>query len=138
MTRNSRIAGQAGFTLVELLTVVLIIGALAAIALPMFVGERAKGQDAVAKADARTIVSALESCYTDSDEYDACPDGPTGVTIGSGPGEVDVTAAGDEYEIVARSVTGNTFTVVKNPDATVTRSCSAAGTPKGGCDGGAW
>ena len=125
-------------TLIELMVVILIIAILAAIALPAFLGQRAKAQDGSAKSNARTVVSAMEACYTEVDRYDPCPDSPSGVSIGSDPGQVEVTPSGDEYTIVSYSVTGNTFTVVKNADTTVTRSCSAAGTTLGGCKGSSW
>ena len=43
---------------------ILIIGILAAIALPTFLGQRAKGQDSSAKSNARNVVSQVESCYS--------------------------------------------------------------------------
>jgi type IV pilus assembly protein PilA len=55
---------QRGLTLVELLVVVLIIGILAAIALPAFTGQRGKAQDSEAKTAARNAATALETYFT--------------------------------------------------------------------------
>ncbi len=58
---------------------ILIIGILAAIALPTFLRQQTKGQDAAAKSDARSAVSQVESCFTDQQDYGKCTwDGATG------------------------------------------------------------
>jgi type IV pilus assembly protein PilA len=137
--RVRSLQSEYGFTLIELMVVVLIIAILSAIALPAFLGQRAKAQDGAAKSDARTIVSAMEACYNEVDRYDPCPDAPSGVTIGPDPGQVEITPSGDEYLIVAHSHSGNTFSVQKLADSTVTRSCdTTAGTTRGGCVGTSW
>jgi prepilin-type N-terminal cleavage/methylation domain-containing protein len=135
---TQRLRAQEGMTLIELLVVILIIGILAAIALPAFLSQQAKAHDGDAKSNARATVSAMEACYTEVDKYDPCPEANFGIGIGTGDGQVEVTPAGDVYAIVAYSHTGNTFTVTKNADSTVTRTCSDAGNPKGGCVAGAW
>ncbi len=61
--------GAKGFTLVELLVVVAIIGILAAIAIPQFSSYRKKAYDSTAKSDLRNLVSAEEAYYADNQVY---------------------------------------------------------------------
>src|ERR1700712_4717554 len=66
---RQRSTDEEGFTLIELLVVILIIGILAAIAIPSFLNQKGKGEDSKAKADARTTQTALETYYTDNQDY---------------------------------------------------------------------
>jgi type IV pilus assembly protein PilA len=63
---------QDGFTLVELMVVVAIIGLLSAVAIPNFKKYQAKAKTSEAKLQLSAVYTAMQSWYSDFDNYGGC------------------------------------------------------------------
>lgn len=66
---RERLSRDEGFTLIELMVVVLIIAILIAIAIPSFLGFRKNAQDRSAQADLRSVLLAEKAFYTENSAF---------------------------------------------------------------------
>jgi len=141
---RAKARSESGFTLVELLVVMLILGLLASIAIPAFFNQRVKAQDSEAKSIAKTAQTALETYATDrGGVYTGASRTllkriePTLSLATSGANAITTLSVGpSSYTLSVTSAGGNVFSIVRATSGTLTYPCTTAGL--GGCSPGGW
>jgi type IV pilus assembly protein PilA len=139
---RERMGREEGFTLVELLVVMLILGLLAAIAIPSFFNQRDKARDADAKAAVRTSETAMETYATDHNGAYTGADPAALQAIEStlnGAALTTPAVAADSYTVSVTSDTGNVFSISRAANGISTLTCTTtgnAGCPSSGNWGG--
>lgn len=101
LTKNFSEAREDGFTLVELLVVILVIGILAAIAIPVFLNQRQIANDAAVEADVKNAAIAGETWMV-SHPNDVTPAQVvfTGPTVGNYGGVEFTVSKGVTIQVV--------------------------------------
>jgi type IV pilus assembly protein PilA len=147
---RARRDGEEGFTLIELMVVVLIIAILIAIAIPTFLGASNRAKDKAAESSVRNAFTNAKTLYTDSQDYTkATPAAlaasePSLQFCVSGTATTDCNATGDSVgpngivvqqgstvsiiQLVARSKAGKCFALMDNEATGGTKFTSYADT----------
>ncbi|MGZ4689348.1 MAG: type II secretion system protein [Acidimicrobiia bacterium] len=100
--RARRDGDESGFTLIELMVVVLIIAILIAIAIPTFLGARQRAQDKAAQSSLRNALTAAKTIYTDQEDYTATVPSATNTALAdTEPSLTFQTAASNGPKVVA-------------------------------------
>jgi len=148
--RNKMDRDERGFTLIELMVVVLIIAILIAIAIPTFLGARTKAQDRAAQVELRQSLLTEKTFYTDAETYVATaaqlaalePTLTFDPVVGNASKtKVGFTGTATDVVMEKQSKSGKWFCIADSVSAGTTYNSGAAKTDVdtlGECNGTSW
>jgi type IV pilus assembly protein PilA len=113
---------EKGFTLIELMIVIAIIGILAAIAIPQFTAYRQRGFNAAAQSDLRNMATAQEAYFTDGQTYSSAVADltPRGYTPSSNISIVTLSGNTTGYTMTTQHVSGISTWTLTGPGGVIT------------------
>jgi len=138
---------EEGFTLIELMVVVLIIAVLLAIAIPTFLGSQNKAKDRSAQSSLRNTLTAAKTIYTDGADYTKATASSNAAllaaepslsyavaaTASTGPKNVSTSATTNVFYAAAKSDSGTCYYIKDDLSSTGSGTTYASGT--GTCNG---
>jgi type IV pilus assembly protein PilA len=120
-----RLAGSEGFTLIELMVVVMIIAVLIAIAIPSFLGFRKSAQDRAAQSELRNVLLSQKAFWLEDGDYTQTDTDITALepnaVIAAAPADgvfMDLNGASADVVCLVRTAdSGNTFAIWESATA---------------------
>jgi len=136
---------EGGFTLIELMVVVLIIAILIAIAIPTFLGARQRAQNRAAQSSLRNALTAAKTIYTDAQSYAGVNQASmlavepsltyaAAAVDSTGQNNVSVSGAAGVFAAAALSASGTCYWIKENTASGTTYGSDPTGAACSGTD----
>lgn len=120
--QGALLAREDGFTLLELLMVLVIVGVLLAIAVPSYLGFKERAARRAAAADVRSAVPSLESYYSDVGTYAGATPAGLRASYDAGLAAIVLSGLSTDAYVVARTV-GTCTATLAGPGGETSVSC---------------